>query len=213
MRKVFICGCGHTGTTLLATILSVHSKIYCSFVETWSYVDADKKYILESLLKESELRKEEVFLEKTPKHVYHVDEIRKDHSPHFIFMVRNGYDCISSLEKRYQNFEKAYDRYINDHLEVMKHAGCVVRYEDLISDTESTLKKVCNYIDLEYEPQLLNYHKIEHPVWKDPDNDPNIWHRSQQVKRPIYKTVHEIDKEKCQSVEFNKIMEYFDYDN
>ena len=212
MRKVFICGCGHTGTTLLATMLSVHSEIYCPFVETWSYVYDDHKFLLRELLKEAELRKESVFLEKTPKHIYHVDEIRKDHNPHFIFVVRNGYDCIASLEKRYGDFDKAYNRYIDDHKEVMKHDGHIVRYEDLISNPADTLQKICEYIELPYESQMLNYHEMDLNTWVDTADNANLLMRAQQVKKPIYRPVHNISKEKCQTTEFTQIMEHFNYE-
>lgn len=33
-----------------------------------------------------------------------------------------------------------------------------VRYEDLIMDTEITLKKVCSFLDEEYTPEMLDYH-------------------------------------------------------
>lgn len=216
MRKVFVCGCGHTGTTLLATMLSTHSKIYNPFVETWSYADPKHSYLLDLLIEEAKTRKEEVFLEKTPKHIYYVDKIRKDHNPHFIFTVRNGYDCVMSLEKRYEDFDKAFNRYIDDHLEVIKNDGHIVRYEDLISNTEIILRQICEYIELEFENQMLKYYEISLPDWRDPDDNPNMWKRNNQVKMPIYKPEHpQIDewfKEKCRTSEFIKIMEHFGYE-
>tara|TARA_E500000318_G_scaffold61625_1_gene57192 strand:- start:1330 stop:1971 length:642 start_codon:yes stop_codon:yes gene_type:complete len=213
MRKVFICGCGHTGSTLLATMLSVHSEIYCPFVETWSYIYDDHKFLLRELLKEAKLRKESIFLEKTPKHIYHVDEIRKDHNPDFIFTVRNGYDCVASLEKRYNDFDKAYNRYINDHREVMKHSGHIVRYEDLISNPADTLEKICKHINISYESQMLNYHEMNLNTWVDTADNANFLMRAQQVKKPLYKPMHNINKEKCQTLEFTQIMEYFNYEH
>ncbi|MEJ7876465.1 MAG: sulfotransferase, partial [Solirubrobacterales bacterium] len=34
-----------------------------------------------------------------------------------------------------------------------------IRYEDLVLDTESTLRRVCECIDLEFEPGMLRYHE------------------------------------------------------
>ncbi|MDQ3729490.1 MAG: sulfotransferase [Actinomycetota bacterium] len=34
-----------------------------------------------------------------------------------------------------------------------------IRYEDLVIETESTLRRVCDFIDLEFEPRMLRYHE------------------------------------------------------
>lgn len=214
MRLAFICGCGHTGTTLLATIMSAHSEIYSPCLETWSYVYKEYKYILPTLLKEAKTRKESVFLEKTPKHIYHVNRIQEDYDPDFIFCIRNGYDVIASLEKRYNDFDKAYDRYIKDTQETIKHEskGLIVKYEDLIEDPSSTLKDICTHIRLPYEKNMLNYHKMDLPTWTDVIDDPHAIMRFQQVKKPIYKPKHERNKEKCRTPEFDEIMKHFGYE-
>ena len=213
MRLVFICGCGHTGTTLLATILSAHSDIYSPCLETWSYVYKEYEFILPTLLKEANTRKENVFLEKTPKHIYHVDKMQEDHNPHFIFCVRNGYDVVASLEKRYGDFDRAYKRYIEDTQETIKHEskGLIVKYENLIKDPSATLKDICKHIRVPYETRMLNYHKMDLPTWTDVIDDPHATMRFEQVKKPIYKPKHKRNKEQCRSPEFDEIMRHFGY--
>ncbi|WP_348240372.1 sulfotransferase, partial [Salmonella enterica] len=34
-----------------------------------------------------------------------------------------------------------------------------IRYEDLVTDTEPTVRRVCEFIDLEFHPQMLRYHE------------------------------------------------------
>jgi hypothetical protein len=34
-----------------------------------------------------------------------------------------------------------------------------VRYEDLVADTERTLREVCEFVDLDFEPVMLDYHE------------------------------------------------------
>ena len=34
-----------------------------------------------------------------------------------------------------------------------------VRYEDLVTDTEATLRRVCEFIELEFDPVMLSYHE------------------------------------------------------
>ena len=34
-----------------------------------------------------------------------------------------------------------------------------IRYEDLVADTETALRKVCEYLELDYDPVMLRYHE------------------------------------------------------
>ena len=213
MKFVFICGCGHTGTTLLTAMLSTHSMIYTPRMETWSYAQKQYKWILPAKIKEAEGRKEDIFLEKTPKHIYYVNQIQEDYNPKFIFCTRNGYDVIASLEKRYEDFDKAYDRYIKDTQETIKHEskGQIVKYENLISEPNIILKKICEHLEIPYEKEMLNYHKMNLPEWSDVVDDANALMRFQQIKKPIYKPKHKRKKEQCRSAEFDEIMKHFGY--
>ena len=214
MKLAFICGCGHTGTTLLTTMLSTHSEIYTPYLETWSYIYKEYEWILLTLIKEAKTRKENMFLEKTPKHIYHVNQIEKDYDNcKFIFCVRNGYDVIASLEKRYQDFDKAYNRYIEDTQETIKQEskGLVVKYENLIKSPGQTLQNICKHLQLPYEKKMLNYHKMRLPEWSDVVDDANAMMRFQQIKKPIYKPRHKRQKEQCRSPEFDEIMRHFGY--
>lgn len=213
MKLAFISGCGHTGTTLLTTMLSAHTQIYTPSMETWSYVYKEYAWILPTLVKEAERRKENIFLEKTPKHIYHVDKIKKDYDSKFIFCIRNGYDVIASLEKRYQDFDKAYDRYIKDTQETIKHEskGHIVKYEHLIKDPGKILQEICRHLQIPYEKRMLDYHKMDLPTWTDVIDDPHATMRFQQIKKPIYKPRHKRNKEKCRSPEFDEIMKHFGY--
>ena len=77
-----ITGCGHTGTTLLARMMGVHSQIYNPPFETnifLAYNSLKWQYLIESLYREAERekRKFKVLLEKTPRHIWHVDFVRR----------------------------------------------------------------------------------------------------------------------------------------
>ncbi len=214
MKLAFICGCGHTGTTLLTTMLSTHSEIYTPYLETWSYIYKEYEWILPTLIKEAQTRKESMFLEKTPKHIYHVNKIKEDYDNcKFIFCVRNGYDVVASLEKRYQDFDKAYNRYIEDTQETIKQEsnGLIVKYENLIKSPGQTLQSICKHLQLPYETRMLNYHKMRLPEWSDVVDDANAMMRFEQVKKPIYKPKHKRNKEQCRSPEFDEIMRHFGY--
>ncbi|MBW6481542.1 MAG: sulfotransferase [Vicingaceae bacterium] len=42
---------------------------------------------------------------------------------------------------------------------IQNHNSITIRYEDLISKPVEILKKICNFLDVEYEEEMLNYHQ------------------------------------------------------
>jgi protein-tyrosine sulfotransferase len=86
----------------------------------------------------------------------------------FVHILRNPYDNLVSLRKytsldsgRYpslrnmlislrQNFD-----YIERNLRLLEDSYLLVRYEDLVSDPDEQLKKICNFLDIEFQPSLL----------------------------------------------------------
>jgi hypothetical protein len=65
-----------------------------------------------------------------------------------------GIDRVAKAAKNWKNLiEKARDQAhsLNHYLEV--------RYEDLVLDTEGTLRRVCEFCELSWEPAVLNYHE------------------------------------------------------
>ena len=51
------------------------------------------------------------------------------------------------IEKSRYDAESVGDRYIE------------IRYEDLVTDTEPTLRRVCELIEIDFDPQMLDYHE------------------------------------------------------
>lgn len=51
----------------------------------------------------------------------------------------------------------------------------LVRYEDLVQDSEAELSRLCDFLDIEYEPQMLEFHRNKltqenaekNPLWKN----------------------------------------------
>ena len=50
-----------------------------------------------------------------------------------------------------------------------------MRYEDLVQDSEGELRKICQFLDIEYAPEMLEFHKNKltqenaekNPLWKN----------------------------------------------
>lgn len=54
-----------------------------------------------------------------------------------------------------------------------------VQYEEVVSNTEATARKMLDYIGVPWEPQVLNFSELDRPV-----KTASVW----QVRQPIYTT-------------------------
>ena len=106
--------------------------------------------------------------DKTPLYGHHLQAIEQVlPESRFIHLVRDGRDVALSL--RSCPFSPGPDiadqaTFWRDNVRAAQRqgAGCrhyfEIRYEDLILDTEATLRKLCQFCDLSFEPGMLNYY-------------------------------------------------------
>ena len=201
-----ITGCGHTGTTLLARMMGVHSQIYNPPFETnifLAYNSLKWQNLIESLYREAERekRKFKVLLEKTPRHIWHVDFVRRKlPKTKFIIMTRNGKDVIASLYERYKDIDASIRRYKDDSLLTIRQIDdkkvFLLKYEDLIENPKKNLEKVMAFIGLEFENEMLNFHQkkvswfklseIKKNSRKDGVSHDNF--RNWQVNQPLFRS-------------------------
>jgi hypothetical protein len=111
------------------------------------------------------------WLEKSPLHLGYIDLIERV-IPHarFIHILREGPDAVASLYDATQQFAEPWRRIYPtlDHcidqwnhcvklssryVDLRRHF--LVRYEDLVSEPESTLRRLCPFLDLEFEAEML----------------------------------------------------------
>ena len=228
----FIIGCGHSGTTLLANMFASHSLVYVPLRETETFM-RNPLYEGRWLKLNEELQEsgKEHLVEKTPRHLVVMDRIRK-HVPiaKFIIMVRDGRDVSASFIKRMGNAKVGADRWVSENKIVMAESKssdvCVIRYEDLICYTEDILKKVCNFIGVDYEAGMLDYYK-EPRLWfgvkemkKGTGQNGEQHHllRSWQVNQPMFDgrgqwklMLSEEEKAYFDNGDARNILEYFGY--
>jgi hypothetical protein len=83
----FICGCGHSGTTLLATILANHPRIHVPLYESEAFLgsDAQAKASLDRLKCEGAAAGRPILVEKTPKHVRRIGLVRRMVPAHSLY--------------------------------------------------------------------------------------------------------------------------------
>lgn len=124
-------------------------------------------------------RKRTLWADKTSRNVHRFGAILK-HFPNtkLLHIVRDARDVVASLrthpKRRVVNgkieetgivnpFEACLERWlfaVSDGFKYRDHPNYhEVRYEDLVSETESTLLDVCRHIGIEYEPSMLNFYQ------------------------------------------------------
>ena len=193
-----ICGCGHSGTTLIANILGSHPSVYLRPTESniFKHPVRSQLKILQAL-NEAKQSGRHFFIHKRPNDIFQLEGIRSRlHLPKFICTVRDGRDVAASLVARGFSLEEAQERWIASNAIVAandKAADCLVyRHEDLTRDPEASLARLCEGVGLDYMPELLRYHEKPRPWFGEaPDRpaDPVTEHeknRSWQVNQPIF---------------------------
>ena len=190
---ILVSGFGHSGTTLMATMLGAHPKTHLIPQETrWFIKDVErgKRKIAEVQEKHPDC----IIVEKTPMHMHHIDEIDIPNAK-FIVMIRHPYDIAASLYIRYNNMEKAVKRVTQDFEALIGITSDIhiVKYEDLIKDTRKTLTDVCRYSGLRFSQKMLEHEKYA-PIWFKVEQPKNVRgqgkehevRRAWQVQQPLF---------------------------
>jgi hypothetical protein len=136
---------------------------------------------------------------KTPPHIFQIHRLLAFRpKAQIILMLRDGRDVVCSLKPRigYAAFEDRLERWIYDNMAgqpYWQHPQVkVVKYEDLVTTTEATLRGLCQFLGEEYSPQLLEYHKTEHRWYSDKIEKPDAikthddLNRNWQINQPIF---------------------------
>jgi hypothetical protein len=110
--------------------------------------------------------------DKTPDYVRKMKKVQRTlPEAHFIHVIRDGRDAGLSQNARIakrgkegippkemaRRWRKRIVKSRDDAAEVENYLE--VRYEDLIEDTEGVLRRICEYVELDYDPVMLRYHE------------------------------------------------------
>ncbi len=202
-RMIFVCGCGHSGTTLLTTMLGTHPDIYAIHEETDVFVHKlpDDQAKAGIVTKHGPFAREKgarLLCEKTPKHIHDLERIRKLFpGARIVIPIRDPRDVTLSFKKRFGDLRGA-PRWLRDNAVVTREYLArnddtfIYRYEDFIDDVEGTLKAICAHVGVDFDPKMLNYHEDQQNwfgVSSVPDEAPDPTNhatfRNWQVKQPI----------------------------
>ncbi len=191
---IFVAGCPHSGTTVLATILGCSPDTTVIPRETGWFTHAmSGDEILAELQGIAGIP-----IEKTPNHVFHVDSIRAAFpNSRVVVIVRDPLDTISSLLARYGNLERALDEYLQYTNRVVEliEAGRVetVSLESIIEDFTGTIRDLCRRLGIRFAPQMRDFH-LQAPDWfgvepmevEDREGAEHAQLRSWQVHQPLF---------------------------
>jgi hypothetical protein len=171
---IVIAGCGHSGTTLLLSILDAHSAIFAIPYEAKLGKSEGAEF----------RRKTELFdkltiaagklrwVEKTPANVFHLDRLFGSLPDlKVIIMVRDGRDVACSMRVRFEEslggpeaaFAHGVARWHDENMLWLRHADqpglLMVRYEDLVKQFEPTITRIAEFLEETCEPALLEFHR------------------------------------------------------
>lgn len=188
-KIIFIFGLPRSGTTLIENIISSHDKvssageinflnnffkdneIISNNIDNFLDLDFNKKYF--DYLKLFNL-KNNIITDKSLNSYFYLGFI-KHYLPEskLIHCQRNAKDNCLSIYKNlfidsqsWKYDEKELVDYYNLYKDIMRFWNKImgeeilnIRYEDLISNKEHTIKKIINYCELEWSEKCLNHHK------------------------------------------------------
>jgi hypothetical protein len=186
---VFLLSPPRSGSTLLRCVLDMHSEVrsppelHLKYVDVTvssadsrlsldllGYSDRELRYLLWDRLLYEELQAsgKRMMVEKSPCNIDILDDLRRCWPDVvFILLIRNpahvarsmianfpGCD-LTAATARLRRMDEVRDR-------LREHDPPSVRYEDLVADPADTVRRLCERLGLRYEPQMLDYGRIDH---------------------------------------------------
>jgi hypothetical protein len=160
----------------LTAILSAHPDIYAIKKQTYAFEKWKEEGGYTVIERPDRLYREFIYrkipstairwCEKTPKNIITFDKIL-DSQPRalLIHLVRDGRDVVTSKHPKHtpDQYWVPAERWLRDvrfGLQFKDNPRVLtLRYEDLITDFDNTLEKLCKYLDLSIHPNFKEWHK------------------------------------------------------
>lgn len=228
----FICGCGHSGTSLIANMFASHPDVFIPLYETRAFLEQENANKAWKQLKEKFTASTKThFVEKTPSHINVLTEIRQQiPGAKFIAMVRDGRDVAASFIKRTGDPDIGLNLWLKDNQVVIAESKSddviVQRYEDLITDPEGSLIRLCHFLGIPFSQNMLNYYTVERLWFGVEDNKETSGRngpdhnqlRSWQINQPLFDgrgkwqgVLSDRYLQKFEIPEIQKLMQFFGY--
>jgi hypothetical protein len=189
-RPGFIFSSVRSGSTLLRMILNSHSQVYAPHELHLAHIKVDfeipaaEKAVLALGLSERELTNmlwdrlltsalersgKSILVEKTPNSVFMWNRVAQCWPDgRFIYLLRHPAAIIDSWRRaRTRQSEDDAVQSVTRYLRALSEArqalpGHTVRYEDLTTDAEGEARRLCAFLEVEYEPAMIKYGSQNH---------------------------------------------------
>lgn len=191
VRPIFVVGCGHSGTSMLAAVLGRSEQLMLVGYESGAFFPKKSlltsKEVVRAWLNICLQTRHSGFIEKTPKHVHCLQRIRTVvPGARFLVIARDGRDVMASFMKRGLSPEFAIKRWCIDNEAVLAARDAedvfFTRYEDVVRQPETEIARICSALEIAYSPTLLESGESGYG-WI---NEGTMGNRAIQTSREIY---------------------------
>ncbi|WP_373535681.1 sulfotransferase [Microcoleus sp.] len=115
-----------------------------------------------------------IWLEKTPEHIYFIDDIERFlPDAKFIHILRNGMDTIASLHEATRNSHDLWgpgwdlnhcihrwkEATLISHKYAKKTNHILVKYEEIVDNKVKKLEELCHFMGVEYDAKMLEFYQ------------------------------------------------------
>jgi hypothetical protein len=162
VSPIFIVGCGHSGTTLMAALLNAHPEAKVITGETFIFRFRNRRQKIQKTITNAASDKRRV-VEKTPRHIRYIRRILRLYpNARIIIMMRDGRDVASSIRQRTGHLMRGAARWEIENQLVSCWIGDsrvnLVNLEKLLADPKKIMNGICNFLDLSCIDNLLERH-------------------------------------------------------
>lgn len=229
-RPIFICGCGHSGTTLMLRTLRRVDDLSGPSNETNWAVFPLLSHRLDSLRRlEATIGLQFRLVEKTPVHVFHLERLFEARPQcQVLLCVRDPRDVVASRKARGDTVEKTLSKWIKSIKVAQKYREdkrvMIVKYEDMVGDEQApTLAKLSRFLDVHVSTEHLvpgtqscteSFNGVSAPMERPIDVNTRAGHaklRAWQFNQPLYdgrgRWKIELNEAEINYIEYNAINE------
>lgn len=141
------------------------------------YREAIRRFAERLYLEATDGSEADIFLDKTPRYHYVLPEIIDTfQDARFIFLYRNPLAVISSIRSNWvKGIPLMGPEYRGDLLGAPEHLVqsskllgsqvIEVQFEKLVREPEPSIRRICEFLDLEFDPAMVHYGREGHPSW------------------------------------------------
>ncbi len=177
---LLIIGAPRSGTTLLASMIGTHSDVAMLIEDrTFAIKKLTGKTILSNKLcipHQTEIKKKASlfsryaqkigFLENYPTSKFSIEDYLKLENLKILCIIRNGNDIINSIMKRGKKTQQIAFKRWSRSIEMILYLHhnyplqtAIISYEDLVTEPEKMLKSISLFLDVKFQPQMLEGYK------------------------------------------------------